>query len=111
MHSSVAAVGIAAPPPPHSSADTAPTVLPVSAHIRRSRLREAGLPCLLVVAEGEPPPFDCGPLEDWLREPIVPAELALRWRTLAERHAATGSSAVLAVARSGRSSPLHAVHT
>jgi hypothetical protein len=110
MHSSVAAVGTA--DPSSSTASPAPVaVLPAGAHIRRRRLRDAGLPCFLVVAEGDPPPFDCGPLEDWAREPIAPAELALRLRTLEARHAAAGASAVLATARAGRSSPLHAVHT
>ncbi len=115
MHTPVAAAGTAVSPPPDPDVEQTPTMLPADAFIRRSRLRDAGLPCVLVVGEHEPPPVDCGPLEDWIRQPIIPSELALRWQTLRERHAATTASAVLGVVRTNRptrrSSPLHAVHT
>ena len=45
---------------------------------RRRRLADTYTPCLLVVARGDDPPSDPGPLEDWLREPIDPLELDVR---------------------------------
>ena len=44
----------------------------------RRQLAETDTPRLLVVAEGHPPPEEWDELEDWIREPVEPAELDAR---------------------------------
>jgi two-component system OmpR family response regulator len=44
-------------------------------------------PCLLLVAADADPPAELGPLEDWLRLPLDPAELARRRDALLRRSA------------------------
>ena len=51
----------------------------------RRRLAAARLPRLLLIAAGDAPPLDDDELEDWIRLPLDPDELAIRSSTLAER--------------------------
>ena len=51
----------------------------------RNAARERGSPCLLVVAADSQPPGSWGPLEDSVREPAHPTELAIRIVNLASR--------------------------
>jgi DNA-binding response OmpR family regulator len=52
------------------------------------RRRKRGQPRLLVVAEGVPPPIDGADLlEDWVRAPVDPAEVAVRVELLRRRAA------------------------
>ena len=70
------------------AADLAPAVAllrwPEDASSRR-RLAAARLPRLLLVGAGEEPPLDDDELEDWIRLPLDPDELAVRSDTLVER--------------------------
>lgn len=52
---------------------------------RRSELREADRPCLLLVAEGAPPPSDLGMTEDWVRLPSSRRDIDARVETLVAR--------------------------
>lgn len=54
---------------------------------RRGELAAAGAPRLLVVAPGASIPEVVDPLEDWIRDPCDPAELAARLTTLSRRSA------------------------
>ena len=51
----------------------------------RLRLAAARRPRLVLVEAGLPPPPPCDELEDWIRCPPDPVELAIRTATLAER--------------------------
>lgn len=51
----------------------------------RRRLHAAGVPRLLLVADGEEPPADLDELEDWLRGPFGPADLGARTDRLRRR--------------------------
>lgn len=51
----------------------------------RSRLAAARLPRLLLISADEAPPVSVDELEDWIRFPLDPAELAIRTETLLER--------------------------
>ena len=53
--------------------------------VSRARLAAARLPRLLLVEPGEAPPLSDDELEDWIRFPLDPDDLALRSRTLEER--------------------------
>lgn len=57
---------------------------PAQEELRR-RLADAGVPRLLVLNGGRRAPMTVDPLEDWLREPVDPGELALRSATLHHR--------------------------
>ncbi|WP_461030796.1 helix-turn-helix domain-containing protein, partial [Streptomyces sparsus] len=54
-------------------------------NIERNQLREAGLPCLLVLEGQTPPPKDISPTEDWVRPPVARLDLAARVHTLQRR--------------------------
>jgi DNA-binding response OmpR family regulator len=54
---------------------------------RRSRLQEQGVPRLLLVDEGHPPPHPEDCLEDWIRVPAEDADVRLRVDGLAARSA------------------------
>lgn len=51
---------------------------------RRNELAEAGVPRLLVVEDGAPPPITADPLEDWVWSSSDAAELRARLRSLAD---------------------------
>jgi hypothetical protein len=51
----------------------------------RRQLAETETPRLLVVAEGHPPPERWDELEDWIREPVDPAELDARKASIQAR--------------------------
>ena len=51
----------------------------------RRRLHAAGVPRLLLVADGEDPPADLDELEDWLRGPFAPTDLSARTERLRRR--------------------------
>lgn len=53
--------------------------------VSRARLTAARLPRLLLIEPGEAPPPADDELEDWIRFPLDPDDLALRTRTLEER--------------------------
>lgn len=53
----------------------------------RETARARGDACLLLVPEGEEPPAEWGPLEDWLREPASTEELVSRKASLSRRWA------------------------
>jgi hypothetical protein len=57
---------------------------------RRKQLAARGEPRLLVISPGALPPAEWDELEDWVREPIDPDELATRSRSLRERRAQAG---------------------
>ena len=57
---------------------------------RRRRLAEAGVPRLLHVAPGAPPPTVTGPEEDWVREPAGAGDVRLREATLRRRDPRAG---------------------
>lgn len=57
---------------------------PVQSH-ERDQLREAGLPCLLVLEGQTAPPSDISPTEDWVRPPVDRLDLAARVHTLQRR--------------------------
>jgi hypothetical protein len=52
---------------------------------RRDRLQGRGVPRLLVVGSEDAPPVLRDDLEDWLRDPLTPADLTARIAVLAER--------------------------
>jgi DNA-binding response OmpR family regulator len=54
---------------------------------RRSRLQDDGVPRLLLVEEGHPPPHPEDCLEDWIRVPAEDADVRLRVDGLAARSA------------------------
>ncbi|MFB8103674.1 MULTISPECIES: helix-turn-helix domain-containing protein [Streptomyces] len=70
---------------------------PVQSH-ERERLREAGLPCLLVLEGRTAPPGDISPTEDWVRPPVDRLDLAARVHTLQRR---TGTDFVPALDPTG----------
>ena len=51
----------------------------------RSEFARRGVPCLLVIGPSDPPPPQWGELEDWIREPLLDRELAVRAVTVARR--------------------------
>ena len=51
----------------------------------RSEFARRGVPCLLVIGPSDPPPPQWGELEDWIREPLLERELAVRAVTVARR--------------------------
>lgn len=51
----------------------------------RAEFARRCIPCLLVVGPSDPPPLQWGELEDWIREPATPTELAIRAVTVARR--------------------------
>lgn len=83
MDTPIGTVGAGAPPCPDD-----PTVVLLawpSEADRRDQLAALGRPRLLVVDADAPPPGSADLLEDWVRSPADPHELALRRATLAER--------------------------
>lgn len=60
---------------------------------RRRQLAEAGVPRLLVVTDGEPPPLPESPLEDWIRVPAPEADRRARMEGLRRRAAAQAAPA------------------
>ena len=52
---------------------------------RAEELERAGLPFLLLVAAGEPPPISGYRFMDWVRSPVDPDELVARRESLEER--------------------------
>ncbi|MEV7130423.1 helix-turn-helix domain-containing protein [Streptomyces sp. NPDC093260] len=70
---------------------------PVQSH-ERDQLREAGLPCLLVLEGQTAPPSDISPIEDWVRPPVDRLDLAARVHTLQRR---TGTEFVPALDPTG----------
>lgn len=70
---------------------------PVQSH-ERDQLREAGLPCLLVLEGQTAPPSDISPIEDWVRPPVDRLDLAARVHTLQRR---TGTDFVPALDPTG----------
>ncbi|MFJ3221953.1 helix-turn-helix domain-containing protein [Streptomyces sp. NPDC086783] len=70
---------------------------PVQSH-ERDQLREAGLPCLLVLEGQAAPPSDISPTEDWVRPPVARLDLAARVHTLQRR---TGTDFVPALDPTG----------
>ncbi|HMK12928.1 MAG TPA: winged helix-turn-helix domain-containing protein [Acidimicrobiales bacterium] len=59
--------------------------------LRRQRLAEEGVPRLLLVDDGEPPPQVLEALEDWIRVPADDADIRARIWTLQTRFDAAGS--------------------
>ncbi|MGJ7907814.1 helix-turn-helix domain-containing protein [Actinopolyspora sp. H202] len=55
----------------------------------RTRLREAGVPALLIVEGGVNPPTDVAPTEDWVRQPIPRCDIEARVSVLRQRTADT----------------------
>ena len=55
----------------------------------RERCRAQRRPCLLVVPLGHPAPTQWDVLEDWVRAPLNPVEVATRQSTLRRRLRAT----------------------
>ena len=51
----------------------------------RSEFARRGVPCVLVIGPSGPPPPQWGELEDWIREPLLDRELAVRAVTVARR--------------------------
>ncbi|WP_165985887.1 helix-turn-helix domain-containing protein [Streptomyces sp. YIM 98790] len=59
---------------------------PAQSH-ERARLREAGVPSLLVVEGGAIPPTDIAPSEDWIRPPVARCDVEARVAVLKRRTA------------------------
>ncbi|NGO07864.1 response regulator transcription factor [Streptomyces sp. HC44] len=53
----------------------------------RTRLRETGVPSLLVVEGSAPPPTDIAPNEDWIRPPVARCDVEARVSVLRQRTA------------------------
>jgi hypothetical protein len=51
----------------------------------RRQLAQAGMPRVLLIDDGSEPPPDWDRLEDWVRLPVTPADLAARQATVRER--------------------------
>jgi hypothetical protein len=65
-----------------------PVIVPVrwpEEDARRRELADSGIPRLLLVASGSPPPADWAVDEDWISEAAPPDERAHRERTLRQR--------------------------
>jgi DNA-binding response OmpR family regulator len=54
-------------------------------HERLAGLRDSGVPRLLLVEAGAPPPANVDPLEDWVRVPAPDEDVRARLATLAAR--------------------------
>jgi hypothetical protein len=74
-------------PTPATPGDVPSLHHPADADARR-RLARAGLPRLLVVAAGEPPPAPSDALEDWIRAPFRPGDGEARRAVLLRRYLA-----------------------
>jgi hypothetical protein len=69
---------------PHRS--DIPLIVWPGGRAERELCRAEGRPCILVIGPGEPPPPDWDELEDWVRAPVNPVEVATRQSTLRHRH-------------------------
>jgi two-component system OmpR family response regulator len=59
--------------------------------VRRTECAERGIPCLLLVEQGFPPPDSVQPLEDWIRVPADEHDLLARVQHLGALAARSGS--------------------